>query len=43
MIRMAEKLSQRLCRKVGWCLAPDDTKDAREWLRGMRLNGLAVA
>ena len=40
-IRTAEKLSQRLCRKVGWCLAPDDTKDAREWLRVMRESGVA--
>jgi hypothetical protein len=40
-IRTAEKLSQLLCRNVGWCLAPDDTKDAREWLRVMRERGAA--
>lgn len=35
-IKTAEKLSQLLCRDVGWCLAPDDAKDARDWLRAMR-------
>ncbi len=40
-IRTAKKLSQLLCRKVGWCLSPDDTKDAREWLRVMREKGAA--
>ncbi|MDA0920755.1 MAG: hypothetical protein O2945_16915, partial [Planctomycetota bacterium] len=35
-IGTAEKLSELLCRKVGWCLAPDNAKDAREWLCVMR-------
>ena len=41
-IRTAEQLSLLLCRTVGWCLAPDDTKDAREWLRVVRERGAAV-
>ena len=40
-IRTAEKLNELLCRKIGWCLAPDDTKDTREWLRVMRESGVA--
>jgi hypothetical protein len=35
-IGTADKLSELLCRDVGWCLAPDNAKDAREWLNAMR-------
>lgn len=38
-IRTATKLSELLCRNVGWCLTPDNAKDARDWLRMMREGG----
>lgn len=39
--KVASRLSQLLCRKVGWALPPDGYKDVREWYRTAKAEAVA--